>query len=139
MKILITLYLTIAFIFASCYMSNAQSAPVKTTSVSLVQTSYQPQSLLNSMTRLPQSGRLQVSNRSFGWSQNLQTNNTQPMVMVDPDNDRLAKLYDNLVINFTILDEYALKYKLQNPALYEAGRNTIFSQVENPFSRNLQF
>ncbi|PRP67119.1 hypothetical protein BST86_08410 [Nonlabens agnitus] len=120
-------------------MSNAQSAPVKTTSVSLVQTSYQPQSLLNSMTRLPQSGRLQVSNRSFGWSQNLQTNNTQPMVMVDPDNDRLAKLYDNLVINFTILDEYALKYKLQNPALYEAGRNTIFSQVENPFSRNLQF
>ncbi|MGJ8685389.1 MAG: hypothetical protein ACSHWW_12235 [Nonlabens sp.] len=51
----------------------------------------------------------------------------------------IYEVYQNSAINNLEIDNYMLKYKGNNPALYEAGRNTIFSQIENPFSRNRQF
>lgn len=100
---------------------------------------YQPQPIRTPLLKNQNPTNLKLIAQGPQFSQNISLNGTQPMVLLADVDDRLSRLYDNVVINYTELDKYALKFKLQNPALYEAGRNTIFSQVENPFSANGQF
>ena len=100
---------------------------------------YQPQPIRTPLLGNQNSAKLQWRTQGLQFSQTIPLNSAQPLVLLADFDDRLSRLYENVVINYTELDKYALKFKFQNPAVYEAGKNTVFSQVENPFAQNIQF
>ncbi|BAO55581.1 hypothetical protein NMS_1572 [Nonlabens marinus S1-08] len=125
----------------SCIAAVGQQLPQSASNQSQSITSsvnYQPQSIvtvpLKPTTAIPANWQpIKVNIQTFSMQSSIQ------LSQLDDYSDQLSKMYENVVINFTELDKYALKYKYKNRALYEAGNNTIFSQVENPFARNTQF
>lgn len=135
--------LNFLFMVTASVICSAQLSMSNPQAIINVPINFQPQKIAQPL-QLKQS----FKNQSV-FDYNLQLHQTTPSLITRPavlldhqisdQNDRLSSLYENVVITYTMLDNYALKYKFQNLALYEAGKNSIFSQVENPFACNTQF
>jgi hypothetical protein len=132
-------FLSVVFVvIASIGCGHAQSTSLPNLQLS-VQSTYQPISFHKTLNSQQLSSSQVLRSTQLLTADFFVDDQHQSIMQPDDYTRELSNLYSRLVINFTELDNYAVKYKFTNRALYEAGKNTIFSQVENPFACNSQF
>ncbi|AZQ43749.1 hypothetical protein [Nonlabens ponticola] len=136
MKVAFTFFtiLMASFALAQHQSNSAQ----KSQSLLLNTVAYQPTSVISKPMKTNTS-RLRFWNPLKVNAQVFSVQSSVSPMQIDNYQDQLSQTYENMLINFTSVDQYAVKYKYTNRALYEAGKNTIFSQIENPFACNMQF